>query len=324
LGPARRRITAQRMSRELDDSNKSVGFPLGGPGFSTPASRTLNGGPWAGLGRSKFVQPACVVHRVPVAVIVEIGVHIPPGCPPFRDPCRPPAQIGIGVGARIEPVPVRAVQPDLHEWRRRPQHARQRRAADHAVADAVSLQEREHRVGMPAVMAKFDRDPHPGGYAAEEVLQARVVAGQAGRKLDEKHPAARTEIVPTAADPFHPALRPVQLRTVGQSARCLHRHAEAVWQTLSPRPERTISWPSVEARVQLHAAESLRVHRQPVGRPQAGRVQHPIPMRVTPARRPNPQRHDSVWRPRQAYRDSTSVGTDSIPVPGRTVPCRRR
>jgi hypothetical protein len=25
-------------------------------------------------------------------------------------------------------------------------------------------------------------------------------------------------------------------------------------------------------------------------------------MRVTPARRPNPQRHDSVWRPRQAFR----------------------
>ena len=91
---------------------------------------------------------------------------------------------------------VGAVQPHVDERRGGPQHARQAGAAHHAVRRAVPLQQREHRVVVPAGVAELDRDPHPARQLAEEVVQPGVVALVRGVQLDQQHAAPVAQLVP--------------------------------------------------------------------------------------------------------------------------------
>src|SRR4029450_226136 len=57
---------------------------------------------------------------------------------------------------------------------------------------------------------------------------------------------------------------------------------------MTPTSERLLLRPPVEARVQLHRVELLRVAAEPIPGCQRGLVQDGVPVVVTPSRRPDP------------------------------------
>ena len=73
-----------------------------------------------------------------------------PAVPPLADPVRPPAQVVVRVGAAVQVVVVRAVQPDVDERGGGAQDAGQTGAAHHAVRRAVPFQQGVDVVRRPS------------------------------------------------------------------------------------------------------------------------------------------------------------------------------
>ena len=81
----------------------------------------------------------------------------------------------------MQVIMVRAVHPHVDEICSSAQHARQVRAAHHAIRGLVVCQQRESLLAVPAVMPELDRHPNPVGNQPEEIRQPGVIA----RQLDQ-------------------------------------------------------------------------------------------------------------------------------------------
>ena len=173
----------------------------------------------------------------PCAVVVEVDEHVAAATGPLPHPVGPPAQVGVAVRAGVEVPGVGAVHPDVDERRGRPQHARQLRAAHHAVGRTVPLEQREHAVVVPAGVPELHGHPHPRRQPAEEPVQPGVVALVAGVQLHEQDRPPVPQLVPGRRQPRQPGLGRVQPLGVGQPARRLHRQPEPVGQPAAPARE---------------------------------------------------------------------------------------
>jgi uncharacterized protein YndB with AHSA1/START domain len=163
----------------------------------------------ASLPVEQAAEGAGVSYGIRVTVVVEVGEHVVSGRAPFPYPVRPPHQVGVLVGARVEVIMIRAVQPEVDEVGGGPQDARQVRAAHNAVGGAVRGEQREDVLAVPAGVPEFHRDPDPGREQPEEIGQPGVVALVSGRELDQQHRSLVTELVPARLDPRDPGLGPV-------------------------------------------------------------------------------------------------------------------
>ena len=95
------------------------------PGLTAPGSLA-----------QQSAQGPRVADRVTAAVVVEVGQDLGALALPLPDAVRPPGQAVVGIGARVEPVIVGAVQADVGERRGHPQDAGQPGAAHDAVGRA--------------------------------------------------------------------------------------------------------------------------------------------------------------------------------------------
>ena len=102
-----------------------------------------------------------------------------------------------------------AVHPHVDQVRGGSQHARQARAAHHAVRDAVRGKQRKGFLAMPAGMPELHRDPYPARDEPEEVGQPGVIARVRRRELDQQYRALVAQLVPARRDALQPRLRRV-------------------------------------------------------------------------------------------------------------------
>jgi hypothetical protein len=221
------------------------------------------------------------------AIVVEIDVDLMARRGPFRDAGGPPPQVRLAIGTGVQVAGVRAVQAHIGEAGRHPQDAGQPCPAHHAVGRAAGLQQREHRLTVPARVPELHRDPDPARDSPQEPFQPGVVALLARAELNEQDRALAAQLVPAFADPADPVLGRVQPPAMGQPARRLGRQLKAWRQPPLPAAERGRARPAVEAAVQLGGAEYRRVAGQPIARRQTRRIQLRLPVVIAPARGPN-------------------------------------
>src|SRR5215216_2703381 len=82
-----------------------------------------------------------VADGVAAAVVVEVGVHVPARAGPLAYALGPPAHVFVRVRAGVEVLAVGAVQAHVDEGGGGAQHAREARAARHAVGRAPRFEQ---------------------------------------------------------------------------------------------------------------------------------------------------------------------------------------
>src|SRR2546421_13112869 len=109
----------------------------------------------------KANQRLCVIDRISVVVVIEVGPDLLPGCVPLAEPVSPPAQGIVRVGAGIEVRLTRAVETHVDERACRAEDAGEVRPAHDAVGRAVLFEYLEGLLTVPAWVAELDGRPLP-------------------------------------------------------------------------------------------------------------------------------------------------------------------
>ena len=232
---------------------------------------------------TKLRSSAAFRTALPPPSLLKYAKTSTPSSAHSRMRSRPPRQIGGRIRPTVEMLGIRPVQPHVGEAGSDPQDAGQPRSAHHAVGGAVSLQERENVFMEPGFVAELHRRAQPAGQLIEEPGQPVVIAGLLGRQLNQEDAAPVRQFVQPGGDAFDPGFRAVEAFRMGESTGRLHRHQESGWEPPAPGRERGIRRPPVETGVEFDGVECLDVAGEPVARVRAGRVQHAVPVVVTPA-----------------------------------------
>src|SRR5262249_14678609 len=129
-----------------------------------------------------------------------------------------------------------------------------------------------------------------GRQLVEEILQARRVALQERRKLEEQRAELALERACRLAEVRGEVGRVAQAQLVGDAARRLQSEGEVVGRVLRPALQLANAGGAVEGVVDLDRREAGGVIAQHLGVGQAFRIEAPLPLLVRIARRADPVR----------------------------------
>jgi hypothetical protein len=173
-----------------------------------------------------------------MTVVVEVQEDVTTQDLPFAHAVRPPAEIGVRVGARIQPFTVRSVQTYVHEVSRRSEDARQVRAAHDAIRGSMFLQHREHGFVMPAHVPELKGDAQGCGHTLQELGKAHLITARTRRKLDQHRAKPRSKQAQPSSHQGQPSVRSEQSLAMRQCTWSLDAQEETIWQPTAPARER--------------------------------------------------------------------------------------
>src|ERR1017187_9616149 len=182
----------------------------------------------------QFTQSRRVAHSIALAVVVEISKYLALHGGPLPDALCPPTETVLGIGAAIQVVWIRSMQTHVDKRCSSPQDAGKLRSAHHAVGSAVSLQEIEYFLPMPARVAELQGNPQSCRCSLKEVFQAGVVVHHVGWELHEQDTTFGSKMTQATPYALQPILRRVKALAVGQATGCFYRHQEIIGNSTKP------------------------------------------------------------------------------------------